>query len=114
MVAPNLQTDDAVVRSVLATLETHIDTMMRAASQVEAVNREVQDHFKAACSTAYQQKIDDWQSRYQQLKNAYQTFHANFSSGHGQVNTAHDEALETGSGWGGGASDEVRNGLNPR
>ncbi|MFF1792890.1 hypothetical protein ACFVXQ_01365 [Kitasatospora sp. NPDC058263] len=113
MVAPNLQTDDAVVRSVLATLETHIDTMMRAATQVQDVNGEIQQHFQAACSTKYQEKITDWQSRYQQLKSAYQSFHSSFATGHGQVNTAHDEALAAGGGWG-GASDEVLNGLNPR
>lgn len=79
MAALNLKTDDAVVRSVLATLEGHIDTMMRAATQVQDVNGEIQQHFQAACSAKYQEKIADWQNRYQQLKNAYQSFHGSFA-----------------------------------
>ncbi|MFD8756956.1 hypothetical protein ACFV0O_39170 [Kitasatospora sp. NPDC059577] len=110
--APNLQTDDAVVRGILATLESHMDAMTRAGTEVENVNSEVQQHFKAACSTQYQGKIQDWQHRYQQLKNAYQTFHGSFSAGHGQVNTAHDEAAGVGANWG-GASADIYNGLNP-
>ncbi|MBV6699321.1 hypothetical protein [Kitasatospora aureofaciens] len=110
--APNLQTDDTVVQKVLATLESHMDAMTRAATQVENVNGEVQQHFKAACSTQYQQKIEDWQHRYQQLKNAYQTFHSSFGAGHHQVNNAHDQALDVGAGWG-GASADIYNGLNP-
>ncbi|MFD4395784.1 hypothetical protein [Kitasatospora sp. NPDC058478] len=114
MTTPNLQTDDAVVRSVLATLETHIETMLRAAGQVEAVNGEVQQHFQAACSTAYQGKIHDWQTRYGQLRSAYDTFHGSFSTGHQHVNNAHDEALGYTGSWGsGGPGSEVYNGLNP-
>ncbi|MFE6054954.1 hypothetical protein ACFQ6N_29745 [Kitasatospora sp. NPDC056446] len=111
--APNLQTDDAAIQRVLTTLETHIEAMMRAGAQVENVNSEVQQHFRAACSTAYQGKIQDWQGRYQQLKNAYQTFHGTFGAGHRQVSHAHDEALGIGGSWGSGPSADVYNGLNP-
>ncbi|MFD0401214.1 hypothetical protein ACFV84_25810 [Kitasatospora sp. NPDC059811] len=109
---PGLQTDDAAVKTVLATLDTHIQAMMRAGQQVEDVNLEVQNHFKAACSTAYQGKIDDWQTRYQRLKSAYATFQDRFSTGHTQINSAHDEAYGVTNSWGGGAGDEVYKGLN--
>ncbi|MDH6707806.1 MULTISPECIES: hypothetical protein [unclassified Kitasatospora] len=114
MSTPIVQTDDAAVKAVMATLDNHIQAMMNAGQRVQDVNDEVQQHFKAACSTAYQGKIHDWQERYQQLKNAYQSFQGRFSAGHVQINNAHDQAFDVNNGWGGGGpGSEVYKGLNP-
>ncbi|MFC8448886.1 hypothetical protein [Kitasatospora sp. NPDC057223] len=111
MSTPGLQTEDAVVQSVLATLETHMQSMRTAGQNVEAVNGEIQQHFQAACSTAYQQRIADWQEKYRQLQQAYDTFHAGLARGHQGINNAHTEALGLGSGWSPG-SNNVFNVLN--
>ncbi|MBD0689055.1 hypothetical protein [Streptomyces sp. CBMA123] len=115
MTTPSLQTDDASVQRILASLEHHLGIMKRAATQVTDVNDEVQKYFQAACSTQYQQKINDWLGRYQQLQGAYDTFHGAFSAGHGKINTAHEEALGLTGQWGGGSgiSDNIRYTLNP-
>ncbi|MER7848107.1 hypothetical protein ABTZ03_29665 [Kitasatospora sp. NPDC096077] len=110
--APSLKIDDPDVQNLLATLEGHIDSMMRFGAQVEDVNGEIQQHFRAACSSKYQEQIGYWQTNYQALKEAYRTFHTTFGDGHRQISNAHDQALELGSHWGGG-SDEVYKGLNP-
>ncbi|MEU9078432.1 hypothetical protein ACFYUY_39390 [Kitasatospora sp. NPDC004745] len=110
-----LQVQDAAVRSVLTTLDTHIQAMFQAGMKVEDVNLEVHRHFQAACSTAYQNKIHEWQDQYRQLKTAYQTFQDHFSSGHQQIRNAHTEALGASTKWSGSnLSLEVEHGLNPR
>ncbi len=109
MATNTLQTEDAAVQAVLNTLESHVQTMMSACNNVESINSDIQANFQAECSTAYQQRINDWQDRYTQLKNAYQTFTESVSAGHKTINNAHDEALQTASGW--SPSDYVYNNL---
>ncbi|MER7753279.1 hypothetical protein [Kitasatospora sp. NPDC097643] len=113
MANPALQTEDAVVQSVLATLDTHIQAMYQAGRNVEAIKEEIQQHFKAAASTAYQAKIDDWSARYTQLQQAYDHFKEALAKGHQQINNAHQEALGVGGNWNTGPSSVVYNGLNP-
>ncbi|MEV7601195.1 hypothetical protein AB0O91_27905 [Kitasatospora sp. NPDC089797] len=110
--APNLKINDPDVQNLLATLESHIDSMMRAGAQVEDIDGEIQQHFQAACSDAYRGKIAEWQANYQKLKDAYRTFHTTFGDGHRQISNAHNQAVEAGTHWGSG-SDEVYKGLNP-
>ncbi|WP_030246985.1 hypothetical protein [Streptomyces sp. NRRL S-350] len=110
-----LQTEDAVVRQTLATLQGHIDTMLRACTNIEDINTEVHDHFQAACSTAYQQKINDWTTRYRQLRTSYDTFQQSFAAGHQIISTAHNEALDMVHGTSPSSlSLDVSNGLNPK
>ncbi|MFJ4191046.1 hypothetical protein [Kitasatospora sp. NPDC089509] len=115
MTTPSLQTDDASVQRILASLEHHLGIMKRAATQVTDVNDEVQKYFQAACSDRYQQKINDWLDRYQQLQQAYDTFHGAFGAGHTKINNAHEQALEVTGKWGGGSglSDDIKYTLNP-
>ncbi|MER7765705.1 hypothetical protein [Kitasatospora sp. NPDC096140] len=110
-----LQTEDTVVRQTLATLQSHIDTMLRACTNIQDINTEIHQHFQAACSDAYQQKINDWTTRYRQLNSAYSTFHENFAAGHNTINTAHTEALSVVHGSGPSSlSLDISNGLNPK
>ncbi|MGW3635121.1 hypothetical protein ACWD7F_34130 [Streptomyces sp. NPDC005122] len=74
-----------------------------------SIKDDIQRNFQAACSTQYQQKIDDWEAKYRQLQDAYQGFQEKLSSGHRQIDSAHNDALETGSSW--SAGDQIYQGL---
>jgi uncharacterized protein YukE len=105
---PNLQTNDASVSRILASLQTQIESMGRAAQGVEDVNNEIRQHFKAAASTAYQAKIDDWQAQYRSVTKAYGHLAEKLQGGHHEIDSAHDHSVNVVGGW----STDVYNGLN--
>lgn len=109
---PSLTTDDSVVRTTLRTLDDRIADMRSSLADIVAIKGEVHDHFKAACSTRYQENIDDWTNRYNQLKAAYESFQSSFTSGHQQINAAHDDANGVGGNWS-VHSSHVKGVLNP-
>ncbi|MFB7614105.1 hypothetical protein [Kitasatospora sp. NPDC056181] len=108
---PTLQTDDAAVRIMLSTLAGHVQTMRQHGDRIEAIRREIGDHFKAACSTLYQQSIDDWHVKYGQLQTQYDHFTQNLHQGYSTINTAHEQALGVVTG-GGSHSNYVLGELN--
>lgn len=105
---PNLQTNDASVSKILTSLHTQIESMGRAAQGVEDVNNEVRQHFQAAASTAYQNKIEDWQQQYRNVTKAYEDLADKLQGGHHKIDAAHDHANNLAGGW----STDVYNGLN--
>ncbi|GLY73792.1 hypothetical protein [Actinoallomurus iriomotensis] len=109
MSAPNLQTDDASVSRLLASLQTQIESMNRSMRGVEDVNAEVNQHFKAAASTAYQNKISDWEQQYANVIQAYQDLCDKLHVGYKGIDAAHGQAASIATGWG----EDVYNALTP-
>lgn len=109
MSAPNLRTDDASVSKLLAGLQTQIESMNRSMQGVEDVNAEVNQHFQAAASTAYQNKISDWEQQYANVIQAYQDLCDNLHVGYKGIDAAHSEASSIATGWG----SDVFDGLTP-
>ncbi|MGH3373116.1 MAG: hypothetical protein ACRDP6_00105 [Actinoallomurus sp.] len=96
---PRLETNDASVSKVLASIHTQIDAMGRAAQGVEDVNNEIRQHFQAAASTAYQNKIEDWQDQYRNVTKAYEKLADTLQGGHHKIDAAHDHAVAAVGGW---------------
>ncbi|RSS83748.1 hypothetical protein [Streptomyces sp. WAC06614] len=107
-----LKSRDENVRRILASVEVQVGAMYTAAGKVEAVVEEIRTHFVAACSATYTTRIDDWQTKYAQVKETYQRFHDTLSEGHRGLDTAHGDAQQMASGWGSG-SDAVYGALHP-
>ncbi|MFI9328930.1 hypothetical protein ACIGZJ_15445 [Kitasatospora sp. NPDC052868] len=116
MTTPNpgtLQIDNATIKNVLQTVETHMGTMRSAATAVEDINKEIHQHFQAACSSVYVQKMKEWHDEYTRLTQQYDTFHADLAAGSNTVFSGHDAAYHVAGGMGGGYSAMVESGLNP-
>ncbi|MFF2040309.1 hypothetical protein ACFVVX_07785 [Kitasatospora sp. NPDC058170] len=116
MTTPNpgtLQIDNTTVKNVLHNVETHMGTMKSAAAAVEGINTEIHEHFQAACSSLYVQKMKEWHDEYIQLTQMYDRFHADLQAGSQTVFTGHDNAYHVAGSVGGGYSAIVEAGLNP-
>ncbi|MBP0452904.1 hypothetical protein J5Y04_25655 [Kitasatospora sp. RG8] len=117
MTTPNpgtLQIDNTTIKNVLHTVETHMSSMKAAGANVEAINTEIHEHFQAACSSVFVQKMKEWHEEYVQLSREYDRFHADLLAGSGTVFAGHDSAYNVAGQVGGGYSAMVESGLNPK
>ncbi|WP_431676440.1 hypothetical protein [Kitasatospora sp. KL5] len=107
-----LEINDEAVRSVLNTLAVHMEAMRAASRQVGGIKTEIEQHFVAACSTSYQQRITNWEERYGKLQQSYADFCGRLQQGKQMIDAAHGEALDLSTGTGPGS--HVYHTLNPR
>jgi uncharacterized protein YukE len=108
---PVLSSDDQIIASALAGLDHHISAMIEAGNTVERINEEVAAGYIAHASTVFQNKVNDWVSRYKQVMQAFEHLMDSTSTTQKLLNQAEEEAQTIGGNW--GASDGVFNGLTP-
>ncbi|MEV8095063.1 hypothetical protein [Kitasatospora sp. NPDC085879] len=93
MVDPGMLTkEDEAIRQVLADLEHQIENMVTAGRTVERIKEEVAGGYISSASTAYQGKLDDWMTRYQQVIGAFEHFMQSTQGANAILNQAEEDA----------------------
>ncbi|MFD8750125.1 hypothetical protein ACFV0O_03960 [Kitasatospora sp. NPDC059577] len=102
--------DPVVVQQVLTTVESQDSHMQQTQRQTNAIVEEIQAHFQAAASTVFVEKMQDWQAKYDQVRQKYTQFHELLASGSGLIQQEGQNAVHIVSGL--GAGEDVVKGLS--
>jgi uncharacterized protein YukE len=108
--ANNTTLSDSDLLNVLNQLEQQSQNMLQAANEVESIRQEVNAHFQAAASTVFQGKIDEWEARYNRVRQAYDTLFDNLNTATKGMGSAHENAVEVAGSF--GVSDDILKGLS--
>ncbi|MFJ8475117.1 WXG100 family type VII secretion target [Kitasatospora sp. NPDC094011] len=110
MAGNNMLNDPAVVQQVLTTVEAQDQHMQETQRQINAITEEITAHFQAAASTVFVEKMQDWQAKYDQVRQQYKTFHDLLTSGSGLIQGSGQDAVQVVSGL--GVGDDIVKGLS--
>jgi hypothetical protein len=70
--------------------------MDESRSRVKAIQGEVTASFKCQAATVFDQKMTDWLTRQQQIRNAFEQIFDSFGTAQGGISAAHDDAANVG------------------
>ncbi|MET8630066.1 WXG100 family type VII secretion target [Kitasatospora sp. NPDC004669] len=110
MAGNNMLNDPAVVQQVLTTVEAQDQHMQETQRQITAIVEEITAHFQAAASTVFVEKMQDWQAKYDKVREQYKTFHDLLTSGSGLIQGSGQDAVQIVSGL--GVGDDIVKGLS--
>ncbi|MFG2905173.1 hypothetical protein ACGF13_08945 [Kitasatospora sp. NPDC048286] len=110
MAGNSMLNDPVVVQQVLTTVESQDAHMQETQRQINAIVDEIKTHFDAAASRVFCDKMQDWQVRYDQVRQKYLTFHGLLSSGSGLIQQEGQASVQIVSGL--GAGEDVLKGLS--
>ncbi|MGW3043773.1 WXG100 family type VII secretion target [Kitasatospora sp. NPDC001159] len=110
MAGNSMLNDPAVVQQVVATVESQDQHMQQTQRQISAIVEEITAHFQAAASTVFVEKMQDWQSKYDQVRQQYTKFHELLTSGSGLIQGAGQDSVQIVSGL--GVGDDIVKGLS--
>ena len=91
-----LKTDDEAIQLALRTLTTQRDNMDAARNSVSSIQSEVENSFKCQAATVFEQKMSDWLSRQQQVRNAFEQIYDALRAAAGGIDSAHQTAVTVG------------------
>ncbi|MEU9041653.1 MULTISPECIES: hypothetical protein [unclassified Kitasatospora] len=105
MTTPGMLTkEDEAIRQVLASLEHQIENMVTAGRTVERIKEELAGGYISGASSVFQQKVEDWMSRYQQIIGSFEKFVQSTQGANQILTQAEDDARAH-------AADGIYNGL---
>ncbi|MFG2848172.1 WXG100 family type VII secretion target [Kitasatospora sp. NPDC048296] len=110
MAGNSMLNDPAVVQQVLTTVESQDAHMEQTQRQINAIVDEIKTHFQAAASTVFVEKMQDWQAKYDQVRQQYTKFHELLASGSGLIQQEGQTSVHIVSGL--GAGEDVLKGLS--
>ncbi|MFJ6618729.1 hypothetical protein ACIQOW_14275 [Kitasatospora sp. NPDC091335] len=87
-----LTKEDEAIRQVLASLEQQIESMVTAGRTVERIKEELAGGYISGASTVFQQRVEDWMTRYQQVIGAFERFVQSTQGANQILTAAEDEA----------------------
>ncbi|MFJ9443433.1 hypothetical protein ACIRRH_16400 [Kitasatospora sp. NPDC101235] len=93
MTTPGMLTkEDEAIRQVLASLEQQIEHMVTAGRTVERIKEEIAGGYISGASSVFQQKVEDWMTRYQQVIGAFERFVQSTQGANAILTQAEDDA----------------------
>ncbi|MFB7473490.1 hypothetical protein [Kitasatospora sp. NPDC056184] len=87
------------------TVDEQFNAMKAIDANIEKSIQELRQNFQATSSTIFQQKIADWQTKYNELAGKYDIFHSQLEQGERGINSGqeHSNTIATGIGNGAGS-----------
>ncbi|MEV4615645.1 WXG100 family type VII secretion target [Kitasatospora sp. NPDC049258] len=92
MAGDTTKNDPNVVRAVLQVVEQQEQYMVDTQQRVRALMDEINVHFRAAASDAYQNNMEAWLAKYQQVQTKYSAFHQQLKDAQAGMDTSGEDA----------------------
>ncbi|MER8184882.1 WXG100 family type VII secretion target [Kitasatospora sp. NPDC094015] len=92
MAGDTIKNDPNVVRQVLQVVEQQEQYMVDTQQRVTALMDEVNVHFKAAASEAYQSNMEAWIGKYKEVQAKYTAFHQQLKDAQAGIETGGEDA----------------------
>ncbi|GAA3039684.1 hypothetical protein ACFVUY_23925 [Kitasatospora sp. NPDC058063] len=70
----NLNKQDEAIRKALSDIEQQIEGMITAGRTVERIKQELASGYISGASSTFQQKVEDWMTRYHTVIGAFERF----------------------------------------
>lgn len=110
MAGNSMLNDPVVVQQVLTTVEAQDAHMQQTQGQIKGIVEQVEAYFKAEASAVFCQKMQDWQARYDQVRQQYTKFHELLAGGSGLIQQEGQNSVHVIAGL--GAGEDVLKGLS--
>ncbi|MFE6871807.1 hypothetical protein ACFVFS_35350 [Kitasatospora sp. NPDC057692] len=107
MTTGTTRTEATAIRAVKGTVDEQFNAMKAIDANIEKSIEELRHNFQASSSTIFQQKIADWQAKYNELAGKYNTFHGQLEQGERSINSGQEHSNTIATGIGNGAGSYV-------